>query len=163
MPPSSSPTSMCSFPSLLTALLLSPCPNASTWTTADRGTEGTHGLGWVRGTENHGGTLATAPQLEGKGGRDSRKSVHAHRWSLCALLYPHLTWLWCTPQSWAPTGVWLEHGLEGRVAGCQRGGLNLRVAPRCVGCPGSPPSSPHHHDRSWRRLLCWNPSATPKP
>lgn len=50
MSPLSSPSSIPLFrPSLLTALLLSPCPNASTWTMADRGTEGTRGLGWVSG------------------------------------------------------------------------------------------------------------------
>lgn len=116
MSPSSSPTSQCSLPSLLTALLLSPCPNASTWTTADRGTEGTCELGYFRGTENRDGILAVAPQLQGKGGRDSRKSVHAHKWSLCALSHPSLTWLWRTPQIWAPMGVCMEHGVAEKVA-----------------------------------------------
>lgn len=49
----------------------------------DRGTEGTRGLAWFRGTDNGGGILA--PQLQGKGRRESRKSVHAHGWSLCSL------------------------------------------------------------------------------
>lgn len=64
-------------PSLLTALLLSPCPYASTWTMADRGTEGTHGLGWFRGTENHVASWPWHPSCRGKaGGTAKNQCMH---------------------------------------------------------------------------------------
>lgn len=44
---------------------LSPCPHASTWTTADRGTRGAYRLRWLNEAEQHGGISATSPHLHG--------------------------------------------------------------------------------------------------
>lgn len=57
------------------------------------------------------------PSCRGKeGGTAGNQCMHMDG-VLVLYTHPHLTWLWCTPQIWAPTGVCMEHGVAGRVAG----------------------------------------------
>lgn len=157
--PSSSPTSLFHPSSRLCCSLLVPMLPPGPWQIEVlRGHMGWAGSGGQRIMWHLGhGTPAAGERQEGQ----QKISACTEMDSLCSLTSSFNLAVVHT-SNLDTHGCW--HGAWGGCEGGRvtKGALALEMSRGVSGAQADPPSSSHHHDRSWRRPLCWNPSATPK-